>query len=133
MLEEQEQNPTPTGEPVLQLIARARDTNMFGDIYAGWLVDQMDQAAESVATGTAQGRCATVSIEQLDFMSPIPVGAKVEIYGSAPRSGRGRSSIRVNLEAWVRHADGSLVKVTEGVWVMVSIAKDGHIRPLKAL
>ena len=40
---------------------------MFGDIYAGWLVDHMDQAAETVATGAAQGRCATVSIDQLDF------------------------------------------------------------------
>lgn len=128
MLEEQEQHPTPAGEIVLQLIARPRDTNAFGDIYAGWLVDQMDQAAETVAAGVAKGRCATVSIEQLDFMSPIPVGSRVEIYACPPVGGR--SSIRVNLEAWVRDDADSLVKVTQGEWVMVAIARDGHIRAL---
>lgn len=129
MIEELESNPTPLGEPVLQLIARPRDTNAFGDIYAGWLVDQMDQAAELVATEVAGGRCATVSIEALDFMSPIPVGAKIEIYASPPS--QGRSSIKVHLEAWMTPAGGcEMTKVTDAVWVMVAITKDGHIRAL---
>ena len=72
----------PDSEPVLLLIARARDTNMFGDIYAGWLVDHMDQAAETVATGAAQDDVRR-TIDQLDFMSPIPVGSRVAIYASA--------------------------------------------------
>lgn len=128
MLEEQEQNPTPSGEIVLQLMARARDTNMFGDVYAGWLVDQMDQAAEMVAAKADRGRCATVSIEALDFTSPIPLGARVEIYAEAPSIGR--TSISVPLEAWVRHSDETLIKVTQGRWVLVSIAPDGHIKAL---
>ena len=128
MLEEQEQNPTPTGDIILQIMARSRDTNMFGDIYAGWLVDQMDQAAEMVAAKADRGRCATVSIEALDFTSPIPLGARVEIYAEPPIIGR--TSITVPLEAWVRHPNESLIKVTQGRWVLVSIASDGHIKAL---
>lgn len=127
MVSENDQGLMPDSEPVLLLIARARDTNMFGDIYAGWLVDHMDQAAETVATGAAQGRCATVSIDQLDFMSPIPVGSRVAIYASAPEIGR--SSITVTLEAWIQ-GQGDPIKVTQGTWVMVSIGQDGRIRPL---
>lgn len=128
MVSENDPGLMPDSEPVLLLIARARDTNMFGDIYAGWLVDHMDQAAETVATGAAQGRCATVSIDQLDFMSPIPVGSRVAIYASAPEIGR--SSITVTLEAWIQGQQGDPVKVTQGTWVMVSIGPDGRIRPL---
>ena len=128
MLEEQEQNPTPTGDIILQIMARSRDTNMFGDIYAGWLVDQMDQAAEMVAAKADRGRCATVSIEALDFTSPIPLGARVEIYAEPPIIGR--TSITVPLEAWVRHPNEILIKVTQGRWVLVSIASDGHIKAL---
>lgn len=129
MTDELEVDPTPQGQLVLQLIARPRDTNAFGDIYAGWLVDQLDQAAELVATKIAGGRCATVSIDALDFMSPIPVGAKVEIYSDEPS--QGRSSIKVHLEAWMTPAGGHQpTKVTDADWVMVAITKDGHIRPV---
>ncbi|QGG79120.1 acyl-CoA thioesterase [Litorivicinus lipolyticus] len=129
MLEELEADPKPQGDSVLQLIARPRDTNAFGDIYAGWLVDQMDQAAEVVATTVAKGRCATVSIDSLDFMSPIPVGAKIEIFAGQPTLGR--SSITVPIEAWITvPGEGELIKVTAGDWVMVAITKAGHIRAL---
>lgn len=129
IIEDSELDPTPTGELILQLIARPRDTNAFGDVYAGWLVDQMDQAAELVATDIAGGRCATVSIEALDFMSPIPIGAKVEIYTHHPS--QGRSSITVPLEAWVTPAGkNGTTKITQATWVMVAITKDGHIRAL---
>lgn len=119
----------PEGTSVLQLIARPRDTNAFGDIYAGWLVDQMDQAAEVVATTLAKGRCATVSIDSLDFMSPIPVGAKIEIFAGEPTLGR--SSITVPMEAWIAlPGNDELIKVTAGDWVMVAITKAGNIRAL---
>lgn len=130
MLEEQEQEntPQPSGERVLQLVARPKDANRFGDIYAGWLIDQMDQAAEIVASRYA-GRCATVSIEQLDFSSPVPVGSQVEVF--AEPAVVGRSSIKIPLEAWV---DGGPlagpVKVTQATWVVVDIQADGHIKAL---
>ncbi len=46
-----------------------QDTNFYGDIPGGWLVNQMDQAAELAAGREAGGRTATVAIEAMDFLS----------------------------------------------------------------
>ena len=64
----------PAEEPVLRVIAMPGDANPEGDIFGGWLVSQMDLAAASVAFRRSQGRCATVAIDGMSFLSPVSVG-----------------------------------------------------------
>jgi acyl-CoA thioesterase YciA len=111
---------------ILRVIAHPRFTNALGDIYAGWLLDQMDQAAAQIAMKTSGGRCATVSIENVDFIAPVPVGSEVSIYGELEDVGR--SSMQIRIEVWITEQDAESYKSTETRFVFVAIDSNGRIR-----
>ena len=105
------------------------DTNPAGDIFGGWLMAQMDLAAGNVAARRARGRCATIAVDALTFVSPVQVGDEVSLYASLIETGR--SSMRIHVEAWrrPRHSEESR-KVTEADFTFVAIGEDGKSRPL---
>ena len=110
----------PAEEPVLRAIAMPADTNPEGDIFGGWLVSQMDLAGATVAFRRARGRCATVAIDGMTFLSPVFVGDEVSLFARPTRVGR--TSITVAVEAWRRRRDGhEAVKVTQGDFTFVAI------------
>ena len=110
----------PLEEPVLRAIAMPADTNPEGDIFGGWLVSQLDLAAATVAFRRAQGRCATVAIDSMSFLSPVFVGDAVSLFARPLKVGR--TSISVAVEAWRRRRDGlEAVKVTQGTFTFVAI------------
>ncbi|MFD1703228.1 acyl-CoA thioesterase [Methylopila henanensis] len=105
------------------------DTNPAGDIFGGWLMAQMDLAAGNVAARVARGRCATVAVDQMTFLSPVLVGDEVSFYGTVVK--RGRTSIRIHIEAWRRPREGDdLQRVTEATFTFVAIDDDRRPRPL---
>jgi acyl-CoA thioesterase YciA len=119
--------PKPRGELSLQTVAMPRDTNANGDIFGGWLVSQMDLAAMVAATRVARGRAVTVAINGMAFYTPVHVGAVVSCYTEVLDIGR--SSIRINVEAWITQKDSfEQMKVTEGQFVFVAIDKNGRTR-----
>ena len=132
MIEELEQeDPIPQGDLAMQITALPRETNGFGDIYGGWLVAQMDLAGSAMASRLAAGRVATVAIDRMAFMTPVPVGAQLSFYTNTREVGR--SSIQILIEVW---SDDPLSsewsKVTEAVFVFVAIDGSGRTRPLPA-
>lgn len=119
--------PKPRGELKLQTVAMPKDTNSNGDIFAGWLVSQMDLASMITATRIAQGRAATVAINGMAFYTPVQVGSVVSCYTEVLDIGR--SSIRINVEVWIlRPRENERVKVTEGEFVFVAIDEHGRTR-----
>ena len=70
MQESDEKVLSPQGELTLQRPALGEATNMFGDVYGGWVSSQAMMAAEMRAAQIAQGRIATVSVGPMQFMSP---------------------------------------------------------------
>ncbi len=121
----------PEGELALQLPATSQATNIFGDVYGGWLAAQMVTAAETRAAREARGRIATVSIGSMDFMSPVMIGTLLSFYTRVVETGN--SSITLLVEVWGRCPDGSeLRKITEAQFVQVAIDQKGYIRPLPA-
>ncbi|GLK81577.1 acyl-CoA thioesterase [Methylopila turkensis] len=121
----------PAGAPVIRTIAMPADTNPAGDIFGGWLMAQMDLAAGNVAARVARGRCATVAVDQMTFLSPVLVGDEVSFYGTVVN--RGRTSIRIHIEAWRRPREGDdLQRVTEATFTFVAIDDDRRPRPLPA-
>ena len=119
----------PMEEPVIRAIAMPADTNPAGDIFGGWLMAQMDLAAGNVASRRARGRCATVSVEGMTFLSPVFVGDEVTLYGRLVAEGR--TSMRVKVEAWRRYREEEAMnKVTEALFVFVAIGKDRRPTPL---
>ena len=119
--------PTPMGELALQTLAMPADTNANGDIFAGWLVSQMDLAAAIAAIKIASGRVATVAIDSMVFLTPVHVGAVVSCYTEVLEVGR--SSVRINVEVWIQHKTSfEPTKVTEGQFVFVAIDDNGRSR-----
>ncbi len=113
----------------VRTIASPKDTNPTGDISAGWLVSQMDMAANSMASNTSQGRVTSVSIETLHFHKPVFVGDEVSIYTEVQRIGH--SSMHVKVEVSVRRGfSEENINVTEGVFVYVAIDKDYNPRAI---
>lgn len=107
----------------IRTIASPKDTNITGDIAAGWIVSQMDMAGNSTAASTSHGRVTAVSIETLNFHKPVYIGDEVSIYTEVQRIGN--TSMHVKIEAWVKRAEGDeIVQVTEGIFIYVAIDKD---------
>ena len=46
----------PEGEPAIRVVAMPADTNVYGDIFGGWLVSVMDNAAGLIASRHGKGR-----------------------------------------------------------------------------
>lgn len=125
----------PERAPEMRTVAMPADTNANGDIFGGWLLAQMDLAGGTYAIHVAKGRTATVAIEAMSFHRPVYVGDLVSCYCETVR--RGRTSLAVHVETWVRRgyrgASGREVKnlkVTEGVFTFVAIDDQGNKRPI---
>ncbi len=119
--------PNPRGELTLQIVPLPSDTNANGDVFAGWLVKQMDLAAATMAGRISQGRSATVAMDRMEFLSPLRVGSQVSCYCELVDIGR--SSMKINVEVWMLDRFAKTPrKVTEGLFVYVAIDEQGRIR-----
>ncbi|MDX1756323.1 MAG: acyl-CoA thioesterase [Marinobacter sp.] len=119
--------PIPRGELTIQVVPLPADTNANGDVYAGWLVKQMDLAAATVAGRVSLGRNATVAIDRMEFLSPLRVGSQVSCY--CELQDIGRSSMKIGVEVWTRDRNAKRQrKVTEALFVYVAIDEQGRIR-----
>lgn len=122
----------PSGQLTLQVIAMPRDTNPHGDIFAGWLMGQMDLAAATAAGQISKGRATTVAIDRVEFLSPVSVGDQVSCYTELLDTGR--SSMKIRVEVFVTDARANQTrKVTEGVFIYVAINDMGGIRQLPSM
>lgn len=119
--------PNPRGELTLQIVPLPSDTNANGDVFAGWLVKQMDLAAATMAGRISRGRSATVAMDRMEFLSPLRVGSQVSCYCELVDIGR--SSMKINVEVWMLDRFAKTPrKVTEGLFVYVAIDEQGRIR-----
>ncbi|QIL90779.1 acyl-CoA thioesterase [Microbulbifer sp. SH-1] len=124
-----DEEPQPSGTLTLQTQSMPRDTNPQGDVFAGWLMSQMDLGGAILAQSIARGRVTTVAVGSMVFLRPVPVGSTVSCYAETIEVGR--SSIKTMVEVWLTRVDtGEQVKVTEGEFVYVAIDDRGRTRPL---
>lgn len=121
--------PEPSGDLTLQTVALPKDTNASGDIFGGWLMLQMDTACSILAARVAQGRVATVSVNRMNFLQPVPVGAIVSCYCQVVNIGY--SSLQIDVEVWANCPDNKTTKVTEAEFVFVAIDEAGNTREVK--
>ena len=116
-------------DPAIRTIAMPADTNPAGDIFGGWLMAQMDLAAGNTAARIARGRSATIAVDGIQFLKPVSVGDEVTLF--AELESVGRTSMRIQVEAWRRARDGDETeKVTEALFTFVALDHDGRPRPI---
>ncbi|HVJ52501.1 MAG TPA: acyl-CoA thioesterase [Aliidongia sp.] len=119
----------PPEMPMIRAIAMPADTNPSGDIFGGWLMAQMDLAAGNAAARRSRGRCATVSVDGMSFLSPVHVGDEVSLY--ARIASVGRTSMKIAVEAWRRPRETEeSVRVTQAIFTFVAIDEAGRPRPV---
>ena len=119
-------NPVPQGELTLKVLADNQSTNYTGDVFAGWVAMNVDQAGEIQARKVAKGRVVTVSIGSMSFMRPVQVGDIIGLYSRVTEVGK--TSIRVIVEAWIENDNGYSVsqkKLTETSMVFVAVDGSG--------
>jgi acyl-CoA thioesterase YciA len=116
-------------DPVLRVIPGPADINANGHIFGGWVLGVMDQAGGIVAGRIAQGACATVAIEKMEFIAPILLRDIISVYATLEH--RGRTSMAVRIEVIATRARGQQeVKVTEGLFTFVALDENHKPRPL---
>ncbi|MEY4501403.1 MAG: hypothetical protein RIS52_1293 [Pseudomonadota bacterium] len=116
-------------DPVLRVVPGPADINANGHIFGGWVLSQMDIAGGIVARRVAQGPCATVSINAMDFIAPINLRDVISVYGEVTR--RGRTSVSIRVEVIATRGDAQEeIKVTEGIFTFVALDEDHRPRAL---
>jgi acyl-CoA thioesterase YciA len=116
-------------DPVLRVAPRPADINSNGHIFGGWVLSQMDIAGGIVAGRIAQGACATVAIETMQFIAPILLGDLISIYAKVER--RGRTSVAIRLDVIAGRDRGQTeVKVTSGLFTFVALDENHRPRAL---
>lgn len=120
----------PEGELTIRSIAMPADTNVYGDIFGGWLLSQMDLGGSVLAHQCSHNRMTTVAVDGMVFIQPVYVGDLVSCYAKVHR--RGNTSVTISVEAWVtRKEDESNHHVTKGLFTYVAIDKKGRPTPIK--
>jgi acyl-CoA thioesterase YciA len=118
-------------EPILRVVPQPADINSNGHIFGGWVLSQMDIAGGILAGRIADGACATVAIETMQFIAPILVRDIISIYAHVER--RGRTSVAIRLDVIASRDRGrEEVKVTSGVFTFVALDEQFRPRPLPA-
>jgi acyl-CoA thioesterase YciA len=117
----------PAGLPMVRAIAMPADANPNGDIFGGWLMSQMDLAAGNLASRIAHGRCVTVSVDAMSFITPVKIGDEVSVYCTLVATGR--TSMKVSVEAWRRaRSTEEEFRVTKAIFTFVAIDAEGRPR-----
>lgn len=118
------------GEVVIRTIAMPADANANGDIFGGWLFSQMDLGGAVLARKITLSRVVTVSVDAMNFVTPVNVGDVVTCFARIERIGR--TSLKIALEAWVqRYSDGTEHHVTHGMFTYVAIDQSGKPHAVK--
>ena len=121
----------PADMPALRVVPMPGDANVYGDVFGGWIMAQVDIAGGFAARRVAKGRVATVAVTSFAFKEPVSVGDLVSFYARIIKIGK--TSITVDVEVFAeRHITdlGDVVKVTEAQLVYVAVDDKGRKREL---
>jgi acyl-CoA thioesterase YciA len=127
-------NCLPPGKmPELRVMPAPADANVYGDVFGGWIMAQVDIAGSLPATRRANGRVATIAVNSFVFKNPVFVGDLLSFYADIVRVGT--TSITVNVEVYAERnrLQADIVKVTEATLTYVATGSDRRPRPVPPL
>jgi acyl-CoA thioesterase YciA len=117
-------------ELVLKVIPMPADCNANGDIFGGWVMAQVDLAGSVIPARYAEGRMATVAVNEFIFKQPVRVGDILSFYSELTRIGRTSMTVKVEVYAERFRSQGRYIKVTEASLTYVAIDDNGQPRPV---
>ncbi len=117
-------------ELVLKVIPMPADCNASGDIFGGWVMAQVDLAGSVIPARYAEGRMATVAVNEFVFKQPVRLGDLLSFYSKLVRVGRTSVTVLVEVFAERIRAQGEYLKVTEATLTYVAIDANGRPREI---
>jgi acyl-CoA thioesterase YciA len=117
-------------ELVMKVIPMPADVNANGDVFGGWVMAQVDLAGAVLPARYANGRMATVAVNEFVFKQPVRVGDILSFYSEVTRIGRTSITVKVEVYAERFGTQGRYLKVTEALVTYVAIDEAGQPRPL---
>jgi acyl-CoA thioesterase YciA len=117
-------------ELVLKVIPMPADCNANGDIFGGWVMAQVDLAGSVLPARYADGRMATVAVNEFIFKQPVRVGDILSFFATMVRIGRTSMTVKVEVYAERFRSQGQYIKVTEASLTYVAIDDNGKPRPI---
>ena len=118
--------PLPTDkELVMKVIPMPADCNANGDIFGGWVMAQVDLAGSVIPARYAQGRMATVAVNEFIFKQPVRVGDILSFFGHVTRVGTTSVTVQEEVYAERFRTQGRYVKVTQASLTYVAIDENG--------
>lgn len=115
---------------VLKVIPMPADCNANGDIFGGWVMAQVDLAGSVLPARYAQGRMATVAVNEFVFKHPVRVGDILSFFSKVTRIGRTSITVKVEVYAERYGTQGQYIKVTEASLTYVAIDDQGKPREI---
>ena len=119
-------------ELVLKVIPMPGDCNANGDIFGGWVMAQVDLAGSVIPARYAQGRMATVAVNEFIFKQPVRVGDILSFFSEVTRVGKTSITVKVEVFAERVRNQKNYIKVTEASVTYVAIDEYGRPRPISA-
>ncbi len=117
-------------ELALRIAPQASDCNMYGDIFGGWLMAQVDIAGAVAAFRVAQGRIATIAVKEFVFLQPVRVGDILSLYAKVARIGNTSITIEVNVYAEHFHHQGKYLHAATATITYVALDETGRPKNL---
>lgn len=114
---------------VLRVTPMPSDSNIYGDIFGGWIMAQVDIAGSIPATRRAGGRVATIAVNSFMFKEPVFVGDLLSFYATIVKVGTTSITVEVEVYADRDRLERDLVKVTEAT--LTYVATDENRKPRK--
>ena len=127
-------NRLPEGKmPQLRVMPAPSDANVYGDVFGGYIMSQVDIAGSLPATRRANGRVATIAVNAFLFKNPVFVGDLLSIYADIVKVGNTSITVYVEVFAERNRLQTDVVKVTEATLTYVATGPDRKPRQLPPL
>jgi acyl-CoA thioesterase YciA len=123
----------PEGMPQLRVMPQPADANIYGDVFGGWIMAQVDLAGSIPAARRANGRVATVAVNSFVFKQPVFVGDLLSLYAHIVKVGDTSLTVNVEVYAERNRLRTEVVKVTEANLTYVATDESRRPRPLPPL
>jgi acyl-CoA hydrolase len=108
------------------------DTNAYGNLFGGHLVELIDKTASITASRHARRNVVTASIDRVDFHAPVKLGDILTVESRLTYTGR--TSMEIATVAWAENRiSGARVHACEALLTFVAIDDAGHPTPVPAL
>lgn len=127
-----EPKPVEASRTVLSVVAQPRDSNHYGFVHGGYVMELVDQAAYAAAVRHARQHVVTVCVDQVTFLRPIHIGDVIIVSASVNYVGRTSMEVGVRVGA-ERLATGEVEHIGSAYVTMVALDETGAPTPVPPL